>query len=811
MITLRPKVISVLLTTILFLVITLAVCVPGSDAVTENDLDNIVGLQKKFQLMSNQQVRDALEIGKRIIVESETVPYILTDQQKELLNGLGLTNAQVVSAYECVMEQLNTNEEIDNLQSGTLTALAGFFNAVLDNFDQELKDTLVENGVSVADAVSTALEVAGLTIDSFEEIPQAELEQIFSEDSPIAAETAARYGLNWANVEALRDNLSSEEIGKLEDILITIGNMEEPDTGGGGGGTTTPTTGTIEDAEQAADEAEQTVSDPDATDDQVADSVDIAAESLGAVTVETSEQAEKLADVTARVADVLEQAVARVQDSQAAAKLGETAAKVIDSAAKAVDELAPSSKKTVEDTAAKALDATAKAMEKMDAAGAAGVADKIVQSAASLAKKLDQGAAKKIADKTLKVVEKAVEKAGTDKVSESEIELTDEKASVQADLTRIQEKTRAAVQAAESMAQKLAENGLEVKKKIETKVAIEVPATGKEQVETKLPPGTLESLKESGVDKLEVKTEVASISITPETFGAETAGKDIALSAKKVKTEEIPADVRRNIPENSAVVDLNISAGGAKVSKFAKPVEVSIPYSLQEGENPNEVTVFLLQDDGTIQPVGGKYDPASGKVVFKTKHFNKYFAKVARKSFTDLAQCEWARDSIEIMAGKGIIAGRTAAEFDPGADITRAEFSALVVRMLGLSAGDESLPFKDVPEAAWYRQVVAAAYENNLIYGKAADIFEPNGKITRQEMAVIISRVMTGEGYESGSTGDLVGFNDQSQIAGWAENGCGLASREGIIVGMSDGRFAPGEKATRAQAAVMLYRLLEKL
>jgi len=247
LITLRPKVISVLLTAILFLVITLAVCVPGSDAdVTVDDLEGI-----------------ALEIGKRIIVESETVPDILTDQQKELLNGLGLTNAQVVSAYECVMEQLNTNEEIDNLQSGTLTALAGFFNAVLDNFDQELKDTLVENDVSVADAVSTALEVAGLTIDSFEEIPQAELEQIFNEDSPIAAETAARYGLNWANVEALRDNLDPEEIEKLEDILITIGNMKEPDTGGGGGGTTTPTTGTTEDAEQAADEAEQTVSDPD--------------------------------------------------------------------------------------------------------------------------------------------------------------------------------------------------------------------------------------------------------------------------------------------------------------------------------------------------------------------------------------------------------------------------------------------------------------------------------------------------------------------------------------------------------------------
>lgn len=279
-------------------------------------------------------------------------------------------------------------------------------------------------------------------------------------------------------------------------------------------------------------------------------------------------------------------------------------------------------------------------MGKIEASKAAEVAEKTVQAAAALAKKLEASAAKKIAEKTLKVVEKAVEKAGTDKISESEIEVAGEKASVQADLNRLQEKARAAAQAAKEMAEKLKENELDVKKKLETRVAIEVPATGKELVETKLPPGVLDNLKESGVDRLEVKTEVDSISVAPDVFGAEAAGMDIALSAKKVKTEEIPADVRKQIPENSVVVDLDVSVGSSKVSNFNKPVEVGIPYQLQAGENPDEVTAFLLKDDWTVQPIGGKYDPVSGRAVFKIGHFSKYFAKAARKSFTDLAQCE---------------------------------------------------------------------------------------------------------------------------------------------------------------------------
>jgi len=350
------------------------------------------------------------------------------------------------------------------------------------------------------------------------------------------------------------------------------------------------------------------------------------------------------------------------------------------------------------------------------------------------------------------------------------------------------------------------DSGITLNKKVEKKVSVSVEADADAQeVAAELPTEALNSMKQKGIDKVEVKTPFADIAIAPDAI--DSTGS-VSLSARQVNRDEIPASA--GVPSGSAVVDLNATADGQKVSKFKKAVDVKVPYTLQPGDDPDTITVYLLKDDGTIQAVGGKYDPATGKVSFKTNHFSKYFAMPGIKEFDDVEGITWAEKQIEVLAGKGFINGKSEGLFDPNAAITRAEFAALLTRLLALSGEVSSMPFADVPSDAWYAEDVAAAFANGVVTGNSATTFDPNGNITRQEMAVMIGRVLSEQGYVAADTTELTAFTDSNAVAAWAKSGVAMAAREEIVNGNPDGSFAPAANASRAEAAVMLYRLFKK-
>ena len=350
------------------------------------------------------------------------------------------------------------------------------------------------------------------------------------------------------------------------------------------------------------------------------------------------------------------------------------------------------------------------------------------------------------------------------------------------------------------------DSGITLNKKVEKKVSVSVEADADAQeVAAELPTEALNSMKQKGIDKVEVKTPFADIAIAPDAI--DSTGS-VSLSARQVNRDEIPASA--GVPSGSAVVDLNATADGQKVSKFKKAVDVKVPYTLQPGDDPDTITVYLLKDDGTIQAVGGKYDPATGKVSFKTNHFSKYFAMPGIKEFADVEGITWAEKQIEVLAGKGFINGKSEGVFDPNAAITRAEFAALLTRLLALSGEVSSMPFADVPSDAWYAEDVAAAFANGVVTGNSATTFDPNGNITRQEMAVMIGRVLSEQGYVAADTTELTAFTDSNAVAAWAKSGVAMAAREEIVNGNPDGSFAPAANASRAEAAVMLYRLFKK-
>ncbi|MDI3480736.1 MAG: hypothetical protein PWQ97_391 [Tepidanaerobacteraceae bacterium] len=381
-----------------------------------------------------------------------------------------------------------------------------------------------------------------------------------------------------------------------------------------------------------------------------------------------------------------------------------------------------------------------------------------------------------------------------DKISGGKIQLGS------ANITTTDRKTSVALNA-DSLEK--AVNNLENLPEEEKKVIVEIPSSDSKQIEIKLNPETNQLMTRAAL--IQINTGIASFTLTVDTFGQSAQGSEITLAAARLDYNELSETARANVPEGSTIIELTAKAGDKTINTFNQPIKVSIPYDKNTTDG-DKITVFLIKDDGSIEPVGGIYDAASKTVTFIADHFSKYFAKPSIKTFSDIGRIAWAKDAIETMAGKGIINGKNETQFVPDANITRAEFAALVARMLKYRPGS-SIPFKDVEIGKWYYEAVSAAYNQKLINGKTSDTFDPEGNITRQEMATIIGKLLTKQGFKLADKMQLARFKDGSSIASWAMDYAATAVKEGIITGSDGGRFLPEQKASRAETAVILYRL----
>ncbi len=146
----------------------------------------------------------------------------------------------------------------------------------------------------------------------------------------------------------------------------------------------------------------------------------------------------------------------------------------------------------------------------------------------------------------------------------------------------------------------------------------------------------------------------------------------------------------------------------------------------------------------------------------------------------------------------------------PDATITRAEFATMLVKALGLNTIGTTGMFTDVTEDDWYYGAVNAAVRDGLVTGMGDNLFAPNALITREQMAVMVSKALGNKAPATNGT-ELNAFSDSSSVSSWAVSGMEEAVKAGIVNGMTADTLAPQADATRAQAAVMIYKLLTVL
>jgi len=300
-----------------------------------------------------------------------------------------------------------------------------------------------------------------------------------------------------------------------------------------------------------------------------------------------------------------------------------------------------------------------------------------------------------------------------------------------------------------------------------------------------------------------------------------------------VKTEELMISVNIEVMNGETANELSNKVKELNGQLLVSPIEYTVV--AQANGKSQEVNGFgntFVERTITLDSVVSSatttvvsYDPSTNQLTFVPAVFkagnnetiitikrnsNSQYAVVSfNKSFEDMTK-HWAKADVELLASKLIVQGKSATNFAPDQSITRAEFSALLVRSLGLKENSSGLTFKDVDAKAWYAGVVGAAVKAGLIEGFEDGSFRPDAQITREQVAVMITRAltMTGKLEKAGKVDVAAKFNDGASIHAWAKDAVGISAAAGILQGNAKQMFVPAQNATRAEATAILKRFL---
>jgi len=241
------------------------------------------------------------------------------------------------------------------------------------------------------------------------------------------------------------------------------------------------------------------------------------------------------------------------------------------------------------------------------------------------------------------------------------------------------------------------------------------------------------------------------------------------------------------------------------ITQFASPLTLSLPIGADAKRNLSGI--YYLGEDGKPEYVGGRI--AGDRIEANLHHLSTYAVLTYAKQFDDVSSEHWAADAIQALAARQVVQGTSASKFDPNRSITRAEFTALLARAIGIG-GEESSPFQDVKPDAWYAGIVAGAVKAGLVTGVSATAFHPDAYISREQMAVMLIRaykLKTG-----GKVEDLTGakkFTDEGNMASWSKEAVQAAVRLKLMIGRTSKTFVPKGAVTRAESAKAIHNMLQ--
>ena len=135
--------------------------------------------------------------------------------------------------------------------------------------------------------------------------------------------------------------------------------------------------------------------------------------------------------------------------------------------------------------------------------------------------------------------------------------------------------------------------------------------------------------------------------------------------------------------------------------------------------------------------------------------------------FRDFDKSAWYAEAVSAAVDNGLLYGKSATIIDPNGDMTRAEMAAIINRSFGCYKAADISQYKDVAKSKWYYKDVAMAVQMGTYNGRSASSMAPDAPISRQEAMTVVARALELD-YDSYSKTDLSAFSDRSEISNWA-------------------------------------------
>ena len=206
--------------------------------------------------------------------------------------------------------------------------------------------------------------------------------------------------------------------------------------------------------------------------------------------------------------------------------------------------------------------------------------------------------------------------------------------------------------------------------------------------------------------------------------------------------------------------------------------------------------------------IGGGNGGGVGGVTIPNEYASQTTTPDYTTTFSDVPGSHWANAPVEYLANIGVVAGKGNGKFDPDGIVTREEFVKMIVAAFKYTNAGEGIDFADVPSSHWAYSYIKIAYENNIVKGLSDTAFGVGSPITRQDMAVIISRVVADKQITLSGTAES--FADGGKIADYAKAAVAELAGAGVLNGYTDGTFKPEGSLTRAEAAKVIYALVNR-
>jgi|GEM_PF-1598836 len=257
-----------------------------------------------------------------------------------------------------------------------------------------------------------------------------------------------------------------------------------------------------------------------------------------------------------------------------------------------------------------------------------------------------------------------------------------------------------------------------------------------------------------------------------------------------------------NVNHQNPVLTVQVEVNGQRIE--------TDPFTIKASAHDGKqlLAIWNVNDNGTNLPINDIVKSPNGEVSFNSNGSGNYLFIYKQKEFNDIQALTWAQKEIEVLASLGIINGVSATEYNPSANITRADYIVLLMRTLKLD-GELGEAFVDVPAGSYMDEPLRLARALGITNGQGNNQFNPYASITRQDMMTLTARALQIAGLlgDNADTNVLNQFNDGTSISSYSHSSIALLVEKGLIQG-SNGQLMPNSSTNRAEAAVLIYNML---